>query len=202
MSEGKRTYDRVARLYDLLDLPFEALRYRPIRPVLWQGLGGVLLDAGVGTGHNMPFYPPGAEVTGIDVSPSMLARARARRDRLGLDVDLREMDLAAMDFADDTFDAAVATFVFCVLPAERVAPALRELARVVKPGGLIRLLDYRLSDRPLRRALMRLSQPWVRWAYGAELGRDTAARAREAGLEVTEERFLSGDVIRMVEVRG
>ena len=71
-------YQRIAPLYDLLDLPFEYGRYRQIRRLLFQGLAGRLLDAGVGTGRNFPFYPPGSRVVGIDISPAMLARAGRR----------------------------------------------------------------------------------------------------------------------------
>ena len=73
-------YQRIAPFYDLLDLPFEHRRYRAIRPLLFEGLSGRVLDVGVGTGRNMPFYPPGAEIVGIDLSPKMLARAERRRD--------------------------------------------------------------------------------------------------------------------------
>ena len=62
---SKRTYRRIARVYDILDLPFEHGRYRGIRPRLFEGVRGAVLDAGVGTGRNIPFYPPGAEVVGI-----------------------------------------------------------------------------------------------------------------------------------------
>lgn len=71
-------YERIAPFYDLLDLPFERRLYRALRPLLFQGLGGRLLDAGVGTGRNCEFYPPAAVVSGIDTSPAMLARARRR----------------------------------------------------------------------------------------------------------------------------
>ncbi len=76
-------YQRIARFYDLLDLPFEYSRYRKIRPLLFRGLTGRLLDAGVGTGRNFPFYPPFAHVVGIDISPAMLARAVRRLTQLG-----------------------------------------------------------------------------------------------------------------------
>ena len=76
------TYERIARVYDLLDLPFEYGRYRRIRPLLFAGLSGRVLDAGVGTGRNMPFYPRGAEMVGIDLSPAMLARAERRETLL------------------------------------------------------------------------------------------------------------------------
>ena len=72
-------YQRIAPLYDLLDLPFERGRYRRVRPLLFEGLSGHILDAGVGTGRNFPFYPAGATVLGIDLSPAMLARAERRR---------------------------------------------------------------------------------------------------------------------------
>ena len=65
-------YQRIAWAYDLLDFPFEYGRYRKIRPKMFCGLSGRILDAGVGTGRNFPFYPPGSEVVGIDLSPAML----------------------------------------------------------------------------------------------------------------------------------
>ena len=115
-------YRRIAAFYDLLDLPFEVGRYRALRPVLFAGLSGTILDAGVGTGRNLPFYPEGAKVTGIDLSPAMLARARRRRDRLGLEVELEEMDVLHTAFSDHAFDAVVASFLFCVLTRTATAP--------------------------------------------------------------------------------
>src|SRR5678815_244737 len=71
-------YQRIAPFYDLLDWPFERRRYRALRPLLFHGLSGRLLDAGIGTGRNCEFYPPTATVSGIDTSPAMLARAFER----------------------------------------------------------------------------------------------------------------------------
>ena len=87
-----RTYARVARLYDLLDLPFEYGRYRPIRRALFEGVLGSILDAGVGTGRNMPFYPPGGDVVGSDISPQMVARAPSRKAGRGVAAGVREGD--------------------------------------------------------------------------------------------------------------
>lgn len=192
------TYQRIARLYDLLDLPFEHGRYRPLRRALWQGLSGRILDAGAGTGRNMAYYPPGSDVTGIDLSPAMLARAQKRRDHLGLSVPLREMDVRKTDFPDDHFDAAVATFLFCVLEPDDQLPALKELARIVKPGGEIHILEYAYSQDPTRRFVMRLWSPWVRWAYGAGFDRDTERYLEGAGLKRIKTRFLFKDVIKLI----
>ncbi len=194
-------YQRIARFYDLLDYPFENGRYRFIRPRLFAKLSGRLLDAGIGTGRNIPFYPPGAEMVGIDQSPAMLARATQRRDELGARVDLKLMDVLHLDFPDGTFDAAVATFLFCVLPDADQAPALRELARVVKPGGPIRLLEYVRPQGTFRRISARLWEPWMYWAYGAGFDRQTEAHAREAGLEIVSARFAYEDLIKLIEVR-
>jgi ubiquinone/menaquinone biosynthesis C-methylase UbiE len=86
-------YQRIARFYDILDLPFEYGRYRKIRPQLFAGLSGAILDAGVGTGRNFPFYPPGAKILGIDLSPAMLARAARRRSSAIAEIELRQMDV-------------------------------------------------------------------------------------------------------------
>jgi ubiquinone/menaquinone biosynthesis C-methylase UbiE len=82
-------YQRIAPLYDLLDLPFEYRRYRKVRPLLFVELSGVILDAGVGTGRNFPFYPRGSRIVGIDLSPAMLARAERRRPSAIAEVELR-----------------------------------------------------------------------------------------------------------------
>ncbi len=124
-------YQRIAPLYDLLDLPFEYGRYRRIRPLLFEGISGRLLDAGVGTGRNFPFYPRDAKIIGIDVSPAMLARADRKRRSSSADIELRQMDVSRMDFPDRFFDAGVATFLFCVLSDDLQTPTLREMGRVI-----------------------------------------------------------------------
>jgi len=194
----KRTYARIARLYDLLDLPFEHGRYRPLRRMLFEGLGGSILDAGVGTGRNIPFYPPGAKVVGIDLSPQMLEQAKRRKARFGSPVRLIEMDATATNFPDAHFDCAVATFLFCVLDETEQLPGLRELRRVVKPTGEIRIIEYAYSQKPLKRFVMRLWAPWVRFAYGATFDRDTERYVEEAGLRLVEKRFVFQDIIKLL----
>ena len=160
-------YERIAPFYDLLDLPFEYALYRRIRVMLFHDLSGCLLDAGVGTGRNIPFYPPGSHVVGIDFSPAMLARAKRKADRSTASIELRQMNIASPDFPDSTFDAAVASFLFCVLPDALQVPALRALGRVVKPGGVIRLLNYVRPRGVVRGVIAKLWQPCVARAFGA-----------------------------------
>ncbi|MBN9264169.1 MAG: class I SAM-dependent methyltransferase [Hyphomicrobium sp.] len=202
MTTNVERYQRIAPLYDFLDGPFERSRYRPLRPKLFDGLSGQLLDAGIGTGRNCEFYPPEAVVTGIDTSPAMLERARTRCPTLAAGGRLYEMDVTALEFPTASFDAAVSSFLFCVLPDNQQVPALRELGRVVRPGGLIRLLEYVRPSGRLRRAITYIWQPWVAWAYGASYDRHTEERVPEAGLEVVESRFVVDDILKMLTVRA
>jgi ubiquinone/menaquinone biosynthesis C-methylase UbiE len=195
-------YQRIAPFYDLLDLPFEYGRYRKIRPQLFAGLSGLILDAGVGTGRNFPFYPRGARIVGIDLSPAILARAARRRPLSAAEIELRQMDVTQIELPDRHFDAAVATFLFCVLPDELQVPALRELGRVTKPGAVIRLLEYTRPQGAFRRATTKLWEPWVRWAYGAGFDRRTEQHIPEAGLRLVQSRFVVDDLIKILETRG
>jgi ubiquinone/menaquinone biosynthesis C-methylase UbiE len=194
-------YQRIAPVYDLLDLPFEWRRYRMLRPLLFRGMTGRLLDAGVGTGRNCQFYPPGATVSGIDISPAMLARASRRCPTVSAAGRLYHMDVTQLDFATASFDAAVAAFLFCVLPGDLQAPALRELGRVVKPGGVIRLLEYVRPQGALRRLVSKIWQPWIAWAYGASFDRNTEVHVPQAGLELVESRYVVPDLLKLLTVR-
>jgi ubiquinone/menaquinone biosynthesis C-methylase UbiE len=119
------------------------------------------------------------------------------------------MDVTKLDFPASSFDAAVATFLFCVLPDDLQVPALRELGRVVKPGGTIRLLEYvrprgtirRMMRGTIRRMISRIWQPWIAWAYGASFDRDTENHIREAGLELIESRYVVDELIKLLTVR-
>jgi ubiquinone/menaquinone biosynthesis C-methylase UbiE len=195
-------YQRIAWAYDFLDLPFEYGRYRKIRPQLFRGLSGRILDAGVGTGRNFSFYPVNSAVVGIDLSPAMLAHAQRRLSAATTTVELHRMNVTRLDFPDRTFDAAVATFLFCVLPDELQVAGLRELRRVVKPGGIIRCLEYTRPSGGLRRAMTRLWEPWVYWAYGAGFDRQTERKAPEAGLQLFESRFVHDELIKLLSARA
>lgn len=196
---SRATYERIARFYDLVDLPFEYARYRHLRPLLFDGLGGRILDAGVGTGRNMPYYPPGSKVVGIDISPAMLRIAGRRCRQSPAVIHLRVMDVTRLDFPDATFDSAVASFLFCTLPEELHVPALMELSRVLKPGGRLRLLDYRRPSRGLRLLLTKLWEPWAKWAFGASFDRDPEKYFAQAGLTMIRKTFVVDDLIAMVE---
>lgn len=203
MSDPGARYARIAPFYDLLDLPFELARYQAIRRTLWTGLSGHLLDAGVGTGRNMEHYPPAARVTALDLSPAMLERAERRRARLGHSdrVRLIEADIAATGLPPDSFDAAVATFLFCVLPEAAHRPVLAEIARLLRPGAELRLLDLARATSGWRRLSARLWEPWMRLAYGARFDSGVERHLQAAGFVPIEDRTIAGGPVRLLRAR-
>ncbi len=194
-------YQRIARFYDLMEAMPER-RFAPWRQRLWSLVRGPrVLEVGVGTGKNMAYYPPGTRVTGVDLTPGMLDQARKRAAALGLDVELRLGDVQSLEFEDDSFDSAVATFVFCSVPDPILG--LKELQRVVRPGGQIILLDHVRSERPLLGWLMDVLNPLVVRITGANINRRTVENVRKAGLEIENVEDLGmGDIIKLTITRS
>lgn len=190
-----RLYSKASLYYDILDWPFEYFRYRRIRRELWKGLGGRILDLGAGTGRNAAYYPEQADVITADLSPEMLDHARHRLMALGRRPQIAVTDVLNLDFKNEEFDACVSTFLFCVLPDELQERALREVSRVLKPGGKVHLLEYAYSQKPWRRFWMQVMSPWVEALYGARFDRNTRLHLQRAAFQLAEERFVHSDII-------
>lgn len=148
-----RRFDLYAPIYDLFVQRLDAARRRGLARVPWPERPRVLLVGG-GTGLDLPYLPPDADVTLVDLSPAMRVRAEARARRLGRPVAVQEGDALALPFSDGTFDVVLLHFLLAVVPDPR--QALREAVRVVRPGGFVSIVDkLQPDDRPpslLRRA--------------------------------------------------
>lgn len=120
-----------------------------------------VLEVGVGTGLSLPHYPEDVHVTGIDVSPHMLERARARLNGQADRVDLALMDAQALEYADGCFDKVVAMYVASVVPEPRRMVA--EMKRVCRPGGELFIVNHFSRDRGAVAALERLISPISRF---------------------------------------
>jgi phosphatidylethanolamine/phosphatidyl-N-methylethanolamine N-methyltransferase len=144
----KRAYKLYAPAYDFIfDWIFNPGREAAIQ-LLDIHRNDHVLEVGIGTGLNMPLYPPDCRVVGIDLSEEMLEKAQERMVELNLNnITLKSMDATVMAFGDDEFDSAVATYTISAVPDP--VGVLREMRRVVKPGGNIVLLNHFRSQRPL-----------------------------------------------------
>jgi len=142
----KRAYKLYAPAYDLVfDWIFHPGREAAVRLCDIRS-GHHVLEVGIGTGLNLPLYPKWSRITGIDLSEEMLRKAQERVRELGqTNVTLRPMDATVMDFGDSEFDSAVATYTISAVPDP--VGVLREMRRVVKPGGSIVLLNHFRSER-------------------------------------------------------
>ena len=200
-AQTRSRYNRIAWLYDLMEAPVEWGAFSGWRTRLWAHVEGKrLLEVGVGTGKNIPFYPADVQVTAVDLSEEMLVRARHRAQNLGVEVDLRLMDVQRLEFADDVFDTALATFCFCSVP-DPIA-GLRELMRVVKPGGQVLLLDHVRVDKPVIGTAMDVLDPLVVRVMGAHINRRTAENVRKAGLDIERvEELAPGGLVKLIVAR-
>jgi len=142
----QRAYELYAPIYDFIfDWIFAPGRAAAVRQLGLQP-NDVTLEVGIGTGLNLPLYPPAARLIGIDLSQEMLDKAVERVQTLAMpNVTLKFMDATALDFGDNEFDKALATYTISAVP-DPVA-VLREMRRVVKPGGVIVILNHFRSER-------------------------------------------------------
>jgi ubiquinone/menaquinone biosynthesis C-methylase UbiE len=159
--------------------------------------GSKALEVGVGTGKNLDYYPDDIEITAVDLSPKMLARARRRVGLLGLNVRLLEMDAQNLAFPDQYFDTVFATFVFCSVPDP--VQGLRELRRVCKPDGRLLLLEHVRPSNKLLGILFDVFNPIVVCMMGANINRRTVDNIKKAGWHIQTEQNLSSDVVRLIE---
>jgi ubiquinone/menaquinone biosynthesis C-methylase UbiE len=131
----------------------------------------------------------------------MVERAKQRAAKQRIDARIVEGDVQSLEFSDDSFDAAAATFVFCSVPDPVLG--LRELARVVRPGGSIFLMEHVRSKTPLLGRLMDVVNPVVRSLMGPNINRDTVRNVQRAGLAISQvENLGRGGIFKIIHARN
>ncbi len=196
----RRAWDKQAPRYDRSMQRFERLLFRDTRAWACTRASGDVLEVAVGTGLNLPHYPAGSRLTGVDYSPAMLELARQRTNDLGLDVDLRVGNAEALDWPDASFDTVVCTFSLCAIPDHEAA--LGEMIRVLRPGGLLLLADHIPSTNPLLRAGQWLAERISIPLAGEHFLRRPLRVVQAAGLTIeAHDRFTLGAVERLAARR-
>lgn len=189
-------YEKQAPYYDRVIAVAERLLFAGGREWACRQVHGDVLEVGVGTGRNLPCFPEEIALSGIELSPAMLAHAQERARRLGRTADLRVGDAQRLPFADATFDTVLATLTLCSIPDDVTAVA--EMARVLRPGGRLVLFDHVASPSPVVRALQRLLEPLFLRLAADHLLREPEDAVRRAGLVIEElVRSRAGLVLRL-----
>ncbi len=188
----KKRYNRSSSYYDWMDrMISDSLREKAVAMAR-----GQVLEVGVGTGKNFPYYPEGCEVTAIDFSKGMLAQARKKLSLAKVPITLLEMDAQAMTFPDNAFDTVLATCVFCSVPDP--IKGLKEVQRVCKPDGQIILLEHMRSEHPLLGLLMDILNPVSLYVIGSNINRKTMENIQEAGIEVSSTEEHMGGIVKLI----
>jgi ubiquinone/menaquinone biosynthesis C-methylase UbiE len=175
-------YNRQAAGYDRRVRMMERLFWGERRSRGCSLASGDVLELAVGTGLNFPSYPKDIRLSGVELSPAMLAIARTRADALGPAADLRLGDVQALEFPDARFDTVVCTLSLCTIPDDR--QALAEAFRVLRPGGRLLLLEHVRSPQPIVRFIERLLEPLALRFAGDHLVRDPLDHIAALGFTV------------------
>jgi ubiquinone/menaquinone biosynthesis C-methylase UbiE len=196
----KRVWDKAAPSYDKQIAFFEKIQFAGGREWLGERARGRVLEVAIGTGLNLPHYPADVSITGIELSPAMLAVARQRATDLGRDVDLREGDAEHLPFGDASFDTVVCALSLCTIPNPGAAVA--EMRRVLGPGGRLLLLDHIGSTWPPVYAAQWLLERITIRAAGEHFTRRQLPLVKAAGFQIVEtERLKAGTVERIYAVK-
>lgn len=195
----RRFYDTIANRYDEYVGYTERLLLGDGRQWVCSRASGDVLEIGIGTGQNLAYYPEDVRLTGVDLTPAMLAVARGRAVALGREVDLRVGDAQALDLPDGSFDTVVTTLMLSAVPDIRQTVA--EVRRVLRAGGRFLLLDFvRSPSRPVR-LIQHLLDPLFVRRYAFHLLREPLDHLAAEGFVVERVERSKGGMIERIAAR-
>ena len=191
----REKWDRAAGSYDLMNGYGQEIRWAPFKRRLFERMQGRIIFASIGTGQDIQFFPPGRDITAIDISPGMLERARPRAAAYAGKLELREIDLHELDYPHGAFDQVFTACTFCSVP--RPVEGLRMLRRVLKPGGELFMFEH-TGSRYFPFNVMLNLMTRVSRRYGPEMNRDTVANVARAGFQIEAVEPVYLDVVKMI----
>lgn len=192
----QRYWDRKSRTYDKEMSVWDRRMFGDSRQWACGQATGEVLEVAVGTGLNLPHYPDAVTLTGIDISDRMLDLARER----GRPATLQQGDAHALPFADGSFDTVVCTFGLCAIPD--VDTAVAEMARVLRPGGRLILVDHVVSTSRVIRVVQWLAERVTVPLAGEHFLRRPLHQVQASGLDIEQrQRFARGGMIERLVAR-
>ena len=191
----RRKWNSATRSYDLINAYGPEWRWAPWKRRLFSAMEGKVLFLAVGTGQDIQFFPPGREITAIDISDRMIAQARPKAEAYDGRLELRHQDVHDLDYPDATFDQVFTSCTFCSVPDP--VHGLRALRRVLTPGGTIGMFEHTGSRFFPFGVMLDLMTPLTR-RIGPELNRDTPANVRQAGFVDVRVEPVYLDVVKVI----
>lgn len=189
-----RGIEHMPRLYDWSTRRSETGLIK-LRRKLLGNITGDVLEMGVGTGHNLPHYNPDTRVVAFDLDP---ANVHYAVDKPGTShAQFLAANAQMLPFVDATFDHVVATLVLCSVPSQMLT--LAEVARVLRPGGRLHLIEHTLTGKPpLDWLLHQVERPWGWVTGGCHPNRDIAVTLRSQGWKLLMYRRYSGGFMNII----
>jgi len=182
-----------SRLYDVCE--GSELRRGPAKSALFRQMAGRVLFVAIGTGTDIRHFPAGQDITAIDISREMLAKAASRQRAYHGTLRLVQANALALPFADASFDTAITSCTLCSVPDP--VRALRELHRVLRPEGRLLMFEHVRSRNPLLGLMLDIMTLWTRLG-GTDMNRDTLRNVRAAGFRITRTESVYLDIILTV----
>jgi len=194
-TQTQRKWDAASRLFDFFSFADEE-RLGPYKRNLFSKMTGETLMVAAGTGNDFRFFPPRQHILAIDISPQMLARASVKALQYTGAIELRQMDVCDLQLQDNTFDTVLTVCTFCSVP--KPVAGLRELYRVLKPGGQLLMFEHvrsRIGPIGIFLDVMTL----LSRRFGPDLNRDTVGNVQKAGFRIRREVNVYLDIVKMIE---
>lgn len=194
----QRKWDKAAANFDLMAGRGAERRWLPHKEKLFSNMQGKVLFLALGTGLDIPAFPPGKDITAIDISPEMIKQARARMDDYSGSISAEVMDVHDLSFEDGQFDQIYTSCTFCSVP--NPVEGLVSLKRVLKPGGELYMFEHTGSKYFPLSFMMRLMSI-ITEKVGPSMDRQTVDNVLKAGFKLVEVEHLFLDVVKIIKAR-
>ena len=190
-------WDRASRSFDLMSAYGPEWRWKPAKLSVFERMrpDAKILFLALGTGLDIGCFPPGCDITAIDISPKMVEKAKNRVATYPGTMTARVMDVHDMEFPDASFDQVFTSCTFCSVP--NPVEGLKALYRVLKPGGELHMFEHTGSRVFPFSVMMKIMNPLSR-KFGPEVTRDTVANVRAAGFELTDVNHVFLDTVKTI----
>jgi len=196
----KAKWDKASANFDLMAGYGPEKRWEPVKRALFSKMGeGRILFLAIGTGLDVPFFPPQRNIIGIDISDGMIEKARPRVALYDGEIELRQMDVHDMPFEEGSFDQVFTSCTFCSVP--RPIEGLKALHRVLKPGGELHMFEHTGSRYFPFRLMMNIMTPLSR-RFGPEMNRTTVENVQAAGFTLDEVQHVYLDVVKTISAHA